>query len=73
MRIGHRFPVPVRHAFSGPLLALLHRQHGRRPKVTAEQRAALLPRFVAEIELLQEVSGESYADWLSLDHASNYH
>lgn len=33
-RIGHHFPVPVRHAFSGPLLALLHRQHGRRPKVT---------------------------------------
>ncbi|WP_327008966.1 sulfotransferase domain-containing protein [Dactylosporangium sp. NBC_01737] len=72
-RIGHHFPVPVRHAFSGPLLALLHRQHGRRPKVTPEQRAALLPRFVEEIELLQEVSGESYADWLSLDHASNYH
>ncbi len=72
-KIGHRFPVPVRHAFSTPLLALLHREHGRRPKVTPEQRAALLPRFVEEIELLQEVSGESYADWLSLDHASNYH
>jgi hypothetical protein len=71
--IGHRFPVPVRRAFSRPLLALLHRRPGRRPRVTPEQRAALLPRFVEEIELLQEVSGESYADWLSLDHASNFH
>ncbi|GAA2635456.1 hypothetical protein GCM10010399_80280 [Dactylosporangium fulvum] len=72
-RIGHRFPVPVRRAFRGPLLALLHREHGRRPRVTPEQRAALLPRFIDEIELLQEVSGESYADWQSLHHASNYH
>jgi len=75
-RIGHRFPVPVRRTFSRPLLALLHRQHGqqsqRRPRVTPEQRAALLPRFTADIELLQEVAGESYADWLSLHHASNY-
>jgi hypothetical protein len=72
-RIGHRFPVPVRRSFSRPLLALLHREHGRRPKVTPAQRAALLPRFVEEIELLQDVSGESYGDWLSLHHASNYH
>ncbi|WP_432977839.1 sulfotransferase family protein [Dactylosporangium sp. CA-233914] len=71
-RIGHRFPVPVRRAFSRPLLALLHREHGRRPRVTPEQRAALLPRFAEQIELLQAVSGQSYADWLSLDHASNY-
>ncbi|GAA2327162.1 sulfotransferase [Dactylosporangium salmoneum] len=71
-RIGHRFPVPARRAFSRPLLALLHRGHGRRPRVTPEQRAALLPSFAAEIELLQDVSGESYADWLSPDHASNY-
>ncbi|MGI5236950.1 sulfotransferase family protein [Dactylosporangium sp. CA-139066] len=72
-RIGHRFPVPVRRVFSRPLLALLHREHGRRPRVTPQQRAALLPAFAEEIELLQEVSGESYADWLSLEHASNYH
>ncbi|GAA4250859.1 sulfotransferase family protein [Dactylosporangium darangshiense] len=72
-RVGHRFPVPVRLAFSRPLLALLHREHGRRPRVTPQQRAALLPAFAEEIELLQSVSGESYADWLSLEHASNYH
>jgi hypothetical protein len=30
-------------------------------------------RFADEIRKLQIVSGESYADWLSLDHASMYH
>jgi hypothetical protein len=69
-RIGHNFPVPVRKAVRTPLLAALHRGHVRRPKVTRAQRAALLPRFVEEIKLLESVTGESYADWLSLDHPS---
>ncbi len=72
-RFGHLFPPPARRLASGPLLALLHRQHGRRPRVTPEQRAALLPSFADEIRKLQNVSGESYADWLSLDHASMFH
>lgn len=69
-RFGHHVPVPWREAFSGPLLRLLHRHDVRRPKVTRAQRAALLPRFADEIALLQEVTGESFADWLALDHPS---
>ena len=69
-RVGHRFPVPVRRAVRTPLLAALHEGHVRRPKVTRAQRAALLPRFVEEIKLLETVTGDSYADWLSLDHPS---
>jgi hypothetical protein len=72
-RFGHHFPPRLRRAASDPLLAMLHRRHGRRPRVTPEQRAALLPRFADDIRKLQVVSGESYADWLSLDHASMYH
>ncbi|WP_433089466.1 sulfotransferase family protein [Dactylosporangium sp. CA-052675] len=71
-RIGHHFPLPVRKVFRTPLLGLLHRRHGPRPRVTAAQRATLLPRFADEIRKLQDVSGESYADWLSLEHASRY-
>jgi hypothetical protein len=71
-RIGHHFPPAARRAVRGPLLGLLHRGHGRRPRVTQAQRAVLLPRFADEIRKLQVVSGESYADWLSLDHASMY-
>lgn len=68
--IGHRFPVSARKAVSTPLLAALHRGHVRRPKVTRAQRAELLPRFVEEIKLLEKVTGDSYADWLTLDHPS---
>jgi hypothetical protein len=71
-RVGQHFPVPVRRFARTPLLNLLHRDHGPRPHVTPEQRAALVPRFAEEIRKLEDVTGESYADWLSLEHASRY-
>ncbi|MEV0900616.1 sulfotransferase [Actinoplanes sp. NPDC049802] len=64
---GHRFPVPLRLAARGPLLTLLHRKRGNRPGTTPEERAALLPYFADDIALLQDVTGERYDDWLSLD------
>jgi hypothetical protein len=70
-RLGHHFPVPVRRALRGPLLAALHRRRGRRPLPTTAERAALVPEFAADIELLQDVTGLSYADWLAVDrHAA---
>ncbi|WP_430781940.1 sulfotransferase family protein [Actinoplanes sp. G11-F43] len=69
--IGHHFPVPLRLAARGPLLTLLHRTAGTRPVTTPEERAALLPYFADDIALLQDVTGQNYDDWLSLDrHAS---
>jgi hypothetical protein len=65
--VGHRFPVPLRLAARGPLLTLLHRTKGSRPVTTPEERAALLPYFTEDIALLQDVTGERYDDWLSLD------
>ena len=64
---GHRFPVPLRLAARGPLLTLLHRKAGQRPVTTPQERAALLPYFAEDIALLQDVTGERYDDWLSLD------
>jgi hypothetical protein len=70
-RFGHRFPVPLRLAARGPLLTLLHRKRGTRPVTTPAERAALLPLFTGDIALLQDVTGERYDDWLSVDrHAS---
>lgn len=66
-RFGHRLPVPLRLAARGPLLTLLHRKQGARPVTTPEERKALLPNFTEDITLLQQVTGETYADWLSLD------
>jgi hypothetical protein len=65
--VGHRFPVPLRLAARGPLLTLLHRKKGNRPVTTPEERAELLPYFADDIALLQDVTGERYDDWLSLD------
>ena len=64
---GHRFPAPLRQAARGPLLTVLHRKTGARPVTTPEERAALLPLFAGDIALLQEVTGERYDDWLSVD------
>ena len=69
-RFGHRFPVPVRLAARGPILTLLHRKRGARPVTTPQERAALLPLFAEDIALLQDVTGESYDDWLSVDRHS---
>jgi hypothetical protein len=66
-RFGHRFPVPLRLAARGPLLTLLHRKQGTRPVTTRAERAALLPHFADDITLLQQVTGERYDDWLSVD------
>jgi sulfotransferase family protein len=66
-RFGHRFPVPLRLAARGPLLTVLHRKRGNRPVTTPQERAALLPLFAEDIALLQDVTGERYDDWLSVD------
>jgi hypothetical protein len=66
--IGYRFPVAWRHAVRGPLLTLLNRHTGPRPKLTRSQRAAVLPYFVDDIARLERLTGDSYADWLSADH-----
>ena len=75
-RVGQHFPVPVRNAASAPLLALLHRSRQgyrndsgrRRPRLTPDQRAQLLPYFADDIRLLESVTGNSYADWLTDRH-----
>jgi hypothetical protein len=64
---GHRFPVPLRLAARGPLLTVLHRKTGARPVTTPQERAALLPLFTDDIALLEDVTGERYGDWLSVD------
>ncbi len=63
---GQLFPPQVwRHA-SRPLVAAL--QYGgrkQRPKLTVEQRTALLDDCAADIGTLEEVLGESFQDWHS--------
>ncbi|EFC83410.1 sulfotransferase [Parafrankia sp. EUN1f] len=65
-QIGYHFPVPVRLAVRGPLLTLLQRERGGRPKLTPAERAAVLPYFTSDIARLEELTGLSYSDWLTV-------
>jgi hypothetical protein len=65
-RYGQHVPAALRPIARGPLLTLLNRTKGRRLPLTLEQRAAVLPHFVDDIQLLQRLTGDSYADWLEL-------
>jgi hypothetical protein len=75
-RFGQHFPVGTRRSASRPLLSLLHRSRQgyhngsglRRPRLTPDQRASLLPSFADDIRLLESVSGETYDDWLTDHH-----
>ena len=63
---GRLFPPEVWRRASGPLLAAL--QYGgstQRPKLPVEQRSTLLGDCADDIALLEQVLGESFADWRS--------
>ena len=66
--VGHVFPLPVRKMAREPLLALLQRSGARRPKITPEQRSRLTKVFTDDVPLLERLTGESYAEWLTTDY-----
>ena len=61
---GQFLPPEVWRTVSRPLVAQLHRGGtATRPRLTPEQREVLLQPHLPDIELLEQVTGESYADW----------
>lgn len=63
-RAGAFLPPQVWRRVSRPLVVQLHsRGSAARPGLGREQRAALLETFLSDIDLLERVTGESYADW----------
>jgi len=63
--VGQFFPPHVWRRMSRPLVGLLHRGgQPARPRLTPEQRDELLEPHRQDIALLEEVSGQSYRDWL---------
>jgi sulfotransferase family protein len=70
-RFGQHFPPSTRTVFRDPLLAALWRDHGRRVPLKPADRAALLPEFADDIALLQEITGQSYQDWLDAERHAN--
>jgi hypothetical protein len=63
-RLGRRVPAPVREATRRPFLAALNHERRARQPLTRTERWQLIPHFVDDIELLQEITGADYSDWL---------
>ena len=61
---GQFFPPRVWRRVSRPLIGQLHKNGSAgRPALTPEQRAELLAPHLPDIELLEQVTGDSFAEW----------
>ena len=61
--LGAYAPPQVWRAASMPLLKQLHRADVDRPELTSQQRSQVMAPLLSDIELLERVTGESFADW----------
>jgi Sulfotransferase family len=69
---GRHLPPAVWRAASAPLLAVLRRGEAQRPKLDPADRERLLTFFVDDVRLLEELTGESYAQWLLAEDRGAY-
>jgi hypothetical protein len=60
---GALVPPQVWRYASRPLLAALHAGGTARPRVSPEERREVLAGLLEDIAVLEEVTGESFADW----------
>lgn len=63
--LGSFGPPHVWRKVEKPMLKGLQRGTPGRPRVTLEQRAALLPAFADDIALLERLTGQPFQDWLA--------
>jgi hypothetical protein len=70
---GQFLPPQVWRKVSRPLVEQLHRGGSDdRPRLTAEQRLALLEPHRADIALLERVTGESFGEWLAYREGASF-
>jgi hypothetical protein len=61
--LGAYAPPQVWRQVSRPLVAALHAGRSPRPAMPVEVRREVLEPMLPDIELLEELTGESFADW----------
>ena len=62
--VGSRIPGLTAATLNGPLERFLQRHSRERQPLDWDQRQELLPRFETDIKLLEDILGESFADWI---------
>ena len=62
---GAHLPPQVWRRASRPLVSALQRGGTPRPRLSPEQRREVLGPLVADVHLLEQVTGQSFADWLT--------
>lgn len=62
--IDEHLPAAIRHRGEGLLSRMIQSEQRRRHPLTVEQRAELVPHFADDVALLQELTGESFDEWL---------
>lgn len=71
---GQFLPPGVWRRLSRPLIGQLHqRGNPARPRLTPEQREALLGPFLPDIALLEQVTGQSFDDWRTHRAGDSFH
>jgi hypothetical protein len=62
--VGTLIPGLTAATLTGPLERFLQRHSRERQPLDWDQRQDLLPRFESDIKLLEDILGESFADWI---------
>jgi hypothetical protein len=72
-RLGQFAPPEVWRRASVPVVARLRgRSDGHRPRLGAEVRERLVPHFAEDVELLQELTGYDFGEWLAAESRGSY-
>jgi hypothetical protein len=61
--LGAHLPAHVWRRFSRPLVAAVHTGRTRRPPLPVDVRREVLGPLLPDIALLEDLTGESFADW----------
>jgi len=62
--VGTLIPGLTAATLNGPFERFLQRHSRQRQPLDWDQRQELLPRFETDITLLEDILGESFADWI---------
>ena len=70
--LGQFAPPEVWRKVSEPLTAVLQAGDSDRPRLSAEARRRLVPNFSDDIDLLKDLTGEDFSEWLSTESRGSF-